>query len=350
MKKYVINGLFMCERLSGIHRYAIEILKRIDKIINDQNISIEILAPFDIVEAWRPKTIKLVKAEVKRTRFAKHWWMNVTLPRYASSNNATVVNLCNTGPLFNSGITCIHDINYKTNPEFFPWKKRIIPTVYYYFLTRNSKHIVTVSGYSKSRLEKYYGVSDDRITVIGNGWEHIESYEEDRTVLDKFDLSNKGYYLSIGNISPHKNLLWVINEANNNTQEKFVIIGDNVFGIATNDTPDIPENVLFVGRVPDEAVKTLMLNAKALLFPSFCEGFGIPPLEMLALGGNAIVAEVSCMPEIFGKAVAYIDPKKADYNLKDISFDGMEIFMERVLQENNWNDSAKKWMELLKRV
>lgn len=350
MKKYVINGLFMCEKLSGIHRYAIEILKRVDGLVDCDEISLEMLVPFDIIETWRPVNIKIVKSKVKKTGLGKHLWLNVVLPRYASKNKATIINLCNIGPLFNSGITCIHDINYRTNPEFFVWKQKLISNIYYSFLTKNSKHIVTVSEHSADQLKKYYAVKSDKISVIGNGWEHIQDIDEDKSTLSKYGLFKGEYYVSIGNVSPHKNFTWVIEEAKHNPKEKFVIIGSNIYGVTKNGNIEIPENVQFVGRVSDESVKSLMLGAKALLFPSFCEGFGIPPLEMMALGGNAIVADTSCMPGIFGESVVYINPIKTDYCLADFSFDGLEKEKERVIKKYNWNDATKAWNKLLEQL
>ncbi len=347
MKSYVINGMFMCEQISGIQRYALEILKRIDKMMDPGELDIELLVPFDVIESWRPVNIKMVCQNINYSGLNKHMWLNFTLPGYARRKGAEIINLCNMGPLFNSGISCIHDIMYKTQPQFFPDKKRFVPCVYYKFMTRNSSRLVTVSEYTKNELTKWYGVPKDKISVIGNGWEHISKVSDDDSVLEEYSLTPGDYYVSIGNISPHKNFGWVIDEARHNPDERFVVVGQKVMGISRDGSDKISENVVFTGRISDEQIRSLMKNAKALLLPSFCEGFGIPPLEMLALGGNAIVAETSCLPEIFGKSVKYIDPHKSNYRLSDFSFDETREFRDEVLNKYTWEQAAGKWLALL---
>lgn len=347
MKSYVINGMFMCEQISGIQRYALEILKRIDEMMDPGELDIELLVPFDVVESWKPVNIKTVCQNISYSGLNKHLWLNFTLPSYARKRGATVINLCNMGPLFNSGISCIHDIMYRTQPQFFPRKKRFVPCVYYRFMTRNSDRIVTVSEYTGHELEKWYKVPADKISVIGNGWEHISKAAEDDSILKEHHLEPKGYYVSIGNISPHKNFGWVLSEASHNPDAKFVVVGQKVMGISRDGSDKIGDNVIFTGRISDEQIRSLMKNARALLLPSFCEGFGIPPLEMLALGGNAIISETSCLPEIFGKAVNYIDPNKSDYNLGDFSFEETKKHRDEVLGKYTWELAARKWIALL---
>ena len=68
----------------------------------------------------------------------------------------------------------------------------------------------------------------------------------------------------------------------------------------------------------------LLKHSKALIFPSLHEGFGLPPLEALALGKKAIVAKTSCMPEIYGNSVYYLDPYNANVNIDDLMKGNLE--------------------------
>jgi glycosyltransferase involved in cell wall biosynthesis len=153
--------------------------------------------------------------------------------------------------------------------------------------------------------------------------------------------------LYVGNISPHKNLNWILEEAKINRNDTFVIVGKNVLGINYSDNALIPENVILTGYVTDEENKALMLHAKALLFPSFCEGFGIPPLEMLALGKKIIISNCSCLPDIFKSSALYIDPRKNDYVLSEIEDNTDSKDKKEVLNNNSWNNAAKQWIALL---
>lgn len=353
MKSYIINGMFLCQRVSGIQRYAIEIMKRLDNLSKNPKVELEILVPYEIKSEWKPVNIPIVEMHLRSNVFNKHYWLNVLLPKYAKKKQAITVNLCNLGPICSGGIICIHDIMYKSNPNFFPWKKRIMPLFYYYFLVKNSKKIITVSQFTKNEILLYYGcrgVNSEDIEVIGNGWEHVISTKEDDQALAKYGLNKGNYYVAIGNISPHKNFKWIVNEANNNPEALFVIIGQNVLGLGVNQKTQLKSNTIFTGYITDNECKALLMNAKALLFPSICEGFGIPPLEILALGGDAIVSNRSCMPEIFGDSVVYIDPFKDDYNLSDIRLSDNVEAKDNVLKNNSWDLSAKRWLKLLENL
>ena len=71
----------------------------------------------------------------------------------------------------NSGIVTIHDIIYKSFPQFFSFRRRLLPDIYYKVAIRHSKHLVTVSAYTKKEIVKYYKANADKIDIIGNGYD-----------------------------------------------------------------------------------------------------------------------------------------------------------------------------------
>lgn len=346
-KRYIIDGMFLCQTATGIQRYAKQIVTRLDHHIAEEDIEIEILIPSKRTDDWTPKNMRLIEGTMKLNCLKKILWTNWTLPAYAKKRGAKVISFCNRGPIWNAGIVCIHDIMYKSDARYFPIKNRVMPRLYYFFNTKYATKIVTVSEYVRNEIIKYYRVEESRICVIGNGWEHISTIQEDKRFLDEWGLRENGYYISVGNISPHKNLKWVIEEAKVNPSEKFVIVGKCVLGLSQG-VEFIPKNVIFTGYVSDLENITLMKNAKALLFPSFCEGFGIPPLEMLAMGKKIIISKQSCLPGIFGPTAIYIDPNSHSYvleNLLETKTD--EDATRSVLVNNSWDHAASCWLNLL---
>lgn len=316
--------------------------------MDQKTLDIEVLVPFKQEIDWKPKTIKLVhRGEMKNNALNKHIWLNFMLPIYACREKRIIVNMCNLAPLLKPDIVCIHDILYKTHKQFFPIRKRIVPYIYYWFNIKLAKLIVTVSEYSKQQIMIVYGRRDDEIKVVPNGWEHIIAIHEDNRAFSKFDIEPDKYYMALGNISPHKNLKWVVNEARKNTESKFIIVGQKVLGLSRDTYFDynLP-NLFFTCRISDEEMKALLMHCRALLFPSYEEGFGIPPLEALALGRKIILSDRTCLPDIFKETAIYIDPDRYDYDLEDL-IHHPDAGRDRVLEENTWRRSAAKWKHIL---
>ncbi len=164
----------------------------------------------------------------------------------------------------------------------------------------------TVSEYSRRQISETLGIDKERIEVLGNGWEHVKRIEGDDAVFARHpEIKLGSYFLVLGNRSPYKNLAWAISAARNNQRTQWVVAG-GALASASYDCK-APDNVVFTGYVSDGEMKSLVMNCKALVHPSLDEGFGIPPLEALALGRPAVVARASCLPEIYGNAVSYIE-------------------------------------------
>ena len=75
------------------------------------------------------------------------------------------------------------------------------------------------------------------------------------------------------------------------------------------------DNVIYLGFVSDEEMKTLMANCKAFIHPALYEGFGITPMEAMSVGAELIISNAACLPEIYGKSAHYIDPHNSDVDL-----------------------------------
>ena len=187
------------------------------------------------------------------------------------------------------GIVCIHDVKIKATPQYFSKKFRLWYEILFGNATKRAKKIITVSEFSKSEIVKYFKVDPDNITVIPNAWQHYERIGYDESALSTYGLEKNNYYFSMCSLEPNKNFKWIAEEARKNADMTFAVAGSinrNVFSEGLGF--ELPPNMKLLGFVSDEEAKTLMRDCSAFLFPTFYEGFGIPPLEAISAGAHKL--------------------------------------------------------------
>lgn len=347
MKKYIINGKFMADRMMGIVRYARELTKALDRLITDSD-GIIMLIPTDAYDVPKLKNIRIEKCG-KHTGIK---WEQIDLRKYMRRHREfRCINFCNTVPLFiRPGITTIHDIMYKVNPSHYTTLRNRISRNWhmfqYWYITRHEKCILTVSEFSKADIEKHYDKAIGKIQVIPNAWQHVLAYRESTDWKEKYPfLNGKEYYFSLATLSKNKNGKWIIESAKHNPDSIYAIAGKYY----ETESLNLPENVYMLGFVSDEDSCALIRNCKAFIFPSLYEGFGLPPLEALALGARVITSEVTSLPEVLGDSVYYISPFNADIDI-DSLLDTEIAASEGVLKKYSWDNSADKLLSILRSV
>ena len=315
-KKYVINGKFLADRMQGIVRYAREITKSLDKCL-DGDIEITLLAPIDAKDMPDLKNIK-VETIGKHTGMV---WEQTDLRKYLKKHkDVTCINFCNICPLFvQPGITTIHDIMYKVNPQDYKTFRNKLSRYWhmfqYWYIARHEKAITTVSNFSKGEIEKHYPRARGKVAVIPNGWQHVLEYKESLDWQERYPfLKPKEYFFSLSTLSRNKNGKWIIENAKYNPDCVYAIAGKYY----ETDKFEIPANVHMLGFISDEDACALIKNCRAFIHPSLYEGFGIPPLEALALGAEVIASNATALPEVLGESVHYIGPTEAKIKLSDI--------------------------------
>ena len=270
-------------------------------------------------------------------------------------------------------IVTIHDTYHLAYLKKLPWLQKIYARIFYSLATRLSNQIITVSNFSKKELKKYLNVPEKKINVIYNGVDVcLFKRISDKTLLQKiklkYGLPDK-FILTVGNVKPHKNLKNLVMafrhiQKGEQLDYKLVIIGKKdgfvnkdrqVFKIINNDQI-LKNKVKFTGYVPNKDLPIIYNLASIFVFPSFYEGFGLPPLEALASGIPTVVSNKSSIPEICGEATTYFNPEdpidiseKIEFVLKNNSIAQYQIekgFAQ--LKEFDWKLSAEKHIKLFK--
>ena len=116
LMKYIVNGRFLSKNITGVQRFAREILVELDNII-EKNI-LEIAIPPGNYDLPIYKNIKIKRVG----RLKGNFWEQISFPLYIKREKAISINLCNSAPIMEPGIICIHDVKIKAKPEFFSRK------------------------------------------------------------------------------------------------------------------------------------------------------------------------------------------------------------------------------------
>ncbi len=232
-----------------------------------------------------------------------------------------------------------------------------------------SDAVTTVSEFSSSEIEKYCFIKK-KTTAIANSiaprfFSQITE-EAKQAVQKKYRLPGR-FLLWVGNIKPHKNLKRLL-EAYKQLQpeEHLVLLGEKekmrtidreVMQLVERDA-FLRERVLFTGFVEDAELPPIYALASLSLFPSLYEGFGLPPLEALAVGCCSVVSRVASMPEVCGDAVEYVDPLDVDSIAAGIArllSDGArraELLKngEKLLRAFTPEKSAERYLKLIEEI
>ncbi len=223
-----------------------------------------------------------------------------------------------------------------------------------------SRHIITVSDYSKNSVLKHFRVKDKKITSIPNGI--IPAINGSAISLTKLGVYDP-YFLYVGSAYPHKNLVMMLHAfsifAQKHRYVQMVIAGRrDVFSHKLeNEAREIgipTDQIRFIDFPSDEEVAALYKNTKLFIYPSRIEGFGMPPLEALAHGSPVAAAHAASLPEVLGDAAHYFDPDDIEKLAKIMqqALKPSNEFAEKIAIGKEraagytWKKSAEKVLEL----
>jgi glycosyltransferase involved in cell wall biosynthesis len=166
-----------------------------------------------------------------------------------------------------------------------------------------------VSEFSAQELGRLGGVPPDKITLHPNGHEHAAGWIPAHDDLTRVAASLDTIVI-IGSRAPHKNIGMILDMAGELGRAglKIAMVGSLDGRVFRQGTGGLAPNVQALGRLPDEALAALLTGSLCLAFPSLTEGFGLPPLEAMAIGCPVVVSDRGSLPEICGDAALYASP------------------------------------------
>lgn len=262
-------------------------------------------------------------------------------------------------------VTTFHDLSFVHFPEMFSIKRRLWHfEMQPQWQAKFSDRIIAVSESTKQDLVSTYDIDDGKINVIYQGY-HSSFQPLDEEAKEIFRWENSlpyKYILSLATLEPRKNLSGIVQAfemLRKNHDIHLVIAGSE--GWLSDDLSKIisssPESkyIRLIGNV-DRIDRVNYYNcALALVYPSFFEGFGLPPLEAMACGTPVVVSHTSSLPEVVGDAGILVDP----YNVSDIAKGIDAILSDDILSQKmrimglertkqfSWPQIAERTLEVL---
>jgi glycosyltransferase involved in cell wall biosynthesis len=306
---WAINGRFVTQRMTGVQRYAHEIVAALDDVLAENRDAATGLAMRLVLPPGAEAVPSFARIGIRRTRLGSgHAWDQFILPFYAS---AGVLSLGNFGPAFvRKQIVCIHDANVFILPESYSRSFRLAYQTLLPWVGRRASRVATVSRFSADMLVNYGVCRREKIFIAPNGHEHVLRWDAKRARLPLIATLTRPYVLLLGSSAKHKNIDVVLEQAQalDEAGIDIVVAGGASSIFAARDEVAGRSNIHHTGFVGDDELAALYENALCLVFPSKTEGFGIPPLEAMAKGCAVISSNAASLVEVGGDAVVYVDP------------------------------------------
>ena len=223
-------------------------------------------------------------------------------------------------------VVTIHDCIHLMFPQYLPGRlAHIYAKGSMWSAARKANRILTVSEASKRDILRFFDVPPEKVVVIYNAIDErfLAPADQERMELVKqrFQLDHP-FVLYVGNIKPHKNIERLIDAFGRARSRgcpddvKLVIIGDEISKYPalrqSVHKHKLDKHVRFLGFQPMETLAAFYRLARAFVFPSLYEGFGLPPLEAMACGTPVVTSNVSSLPEVAGGAALLVDPYDAE--------------------------------------
>lgn len=235
-------------------------------------------------------------------------------------------------------IGTVHDLSCLLHPQWHPKDRTLWFEKHCRRALEQCVHFVAVSDFSRREFMDTFNISPDSITRMYNG---IRSdlaplpQNEIAAALQRLALPPQ-YLLYLGTLEPRKNVLMLLQvycSLPESFRRRWPLLLVGSWGWNTTEIRNYFHErarhcgVIHLGYVADEHLKFLYNGARVLLYPSFYEGFGLPPVEMLACGGAVLASTAGAVAETAGHKAHLLDPEDRD---------GWRQAIQRVTSEDDW--------------
>jgi glycosyltransferase involved in cell wall biosynthesis len=295
-------------------------------------------------------------------------WEQRVLPRLAERAQADVL-FCPaySGPIFGATplVVAIHDVSFAAHPEWFRWREGLRRRIITRAAAHRARRIITISNFSRDEIVEHLGVPGSKIDVVYLAATPVTHSSTSFVAhLSTSGASREPLVLYVGSIFNRRHVPETIRGfarmARRHPEAQLTVVGDNRTFPALDLARVVVETkqetrVHLTSYVSEEVLADLCRRARAFVFLSSYEGFGLTPLEALATGIPIVVLDTPVAREVYGDAAIYVsapDPRLIEAALDEALFDERArarvlAAAPAILARYSWSECARRVLRVL---
>jgi glycosyltransferase involved in cell wall biosynthesis len=319
-----LDGFPLASPRTGVGHYTFELTRALAEIAPSDQFELISPVPLDstlLAEFDQSSVTNLQITNPKTTSIRRHWWA-VGLPLYLRQTQLDLFHGTNYDvPLWNwdRTVVTIHDLSILLYPQYH--EPHLVRRARHRLglMARSAAMIVTVSESVKREICEHLKVKSDKIAVTREAPRrsfHPLSWEQTAAIRHRLKVEDE-FVLFVGTIEPRKNLQTLVRAfeeilRNTSLKPQLVIAGgegwmmDDLFAWVRSS--GLGDRLCFTGYINDEDLRALYSSCRVFVYPSFYEGFGLPPLEAMACGAPVVTSRIPSLVETAGPAACLVSP------------------------------------------
>jgi glycosyltransferase involved in cell wall biosynthesis len=358
-------------KLGGNESYAVNLIEALAQIDSANHYTIYITTA-EARERFQGRWPNFkVRATLPHTPLIR---IPLTLSAELRKNPVDVLHVQFTAPPFCPCpvVVSIHDLSFEHLPETFKRRSRTQLRLTVRHSARRAARIISLSEHGRRDIIETYGITAERVSAIPLAapahFAPVHDNRELQRVRHNYGIDGD-YILTVGSIQPRKNLARLVQayaslRGNKSADKlpKLVLVGKS--GWLYDDTlralkeTGVADTVVLTGYVPQEDLPALYSGALCFVYPSYFEGFGLPPLEAMKCGAPVIVGNKTSLPEVVGDAALTVDP----FDVEAIASAMQRVIESPALREElsikgqaraetfDWRETARKTLAIYQEV
>ena len=343
-QEIIINGRFLTQSITGVQRYARELISAFDCILDEiPSITVTIVTPKKLTEfpAYRNIKVKTVCG------FSGHFWEQFILP-FHIKRDSILFCPCNSAPIISiftrNVIVTIHDLSFKYFPSAYSTLYKGFYNIVTPLILRYAKKIITVSNSELNSIIKLYPFVTDRIFAIQNGATPILHRPPPNNPIYSRKLNSVLY---VGSLSKRKNIDGMLKIAEILSAQKieFIFIGgiSSSLQSSINFTTSLDNKYIkFVGHIENwEILSKYYHEATCFLFPSFYEASPLPPIEAMSCGCPVIASSIPSLIERCEDSALYCEPHDILQIINTINRLINDTTLQNLIRSKGFDQSSK---------